>query len=129
MKFKLQILIYTLLALIVNQRAIAQTWSSVEQTTLIKISGITLDNQISSLTADQKQVINQYTDGLGRVIQSVAVQASPLHKDIIQPVIYNTLGQQVKSLLPYTDGDSTGNFRANVNTAQRLFTATAQLIK
>lgn len=83
---------------------------------VVKIPQILAVNQLPGLTAAQKQTTLIYFDGLGRAIQTVAVQASPLQKDIIVPVVYNNLGQQTKSLLPYVGSDGSGSYRADALT-------------
>ncbi len=53
-----------------------------------------------------------YFDGLGRAIQNIAIKGSPNKKDIITPMVYDNVGRQVKSYLPYTDSnESVGNYR------------------
>ncbi|WP_157859461.1 DUF6443 domain-containing protein [Chryseobacterium angstadtii] len=42
----------------------------------------------------------QYFDGLGRPIQSVAIKATPLGKDVVVPIEYDSKGRQAKSYLP-----------------------------
>ncbi|PIF47263.1 RHS repeat-associated protein [Chryseobacterium sp. 52] len=42
----------------------------------------------------------QYFDGLGRPIQTVAIKATPLGRDVVIPVEYDAKGRQAKSYLP-----------------------------
>jgi RHS repeat-associated protein len=58
----------------------------------------------------------QYIDGLGRPVQSIAVGASPLGNDIIQPILYDDFGREAIKTLPYTDNKS-GDFRTSVTEA------------
>ncbi|MDW3197444.1 MAG: DUF6443 domain-containing protein [Cytophagales bacterium] len=51
-----------------------------------------------------KDLAYQYMDGLGRSVQQVAWQASPSGLDVVQPMEYNGLGQNLKSFLPFTNG-------------------------
>ncbi|EMR04153.1 RHS repeat-associated core domain protein [Cesiribacter andamanensis AMV16] len=57
-------------------------------------------------------ISTQYFDGLGRPIQAVSRQASPLKQDIIQPMAYDALGRQPKQFLPYVQG-ALGEYRPN----------------
>ena len=95
------------------------------QDEVIKVQGITTDAQIYPLTPTQKQTTRSYYDGFGRTIQTVALQASPLQHDIVQPVAYDNLGRQTTSYLPYADENSsnaTGSYRANaISTDQAAF--------
>jgi RHS repeat-associated protein len=95
------------------------------QDDIIKTAGITTDNQVYPLTVTQKQTTRIYYDGLGRPIQSVAMQASPAGMDMIQPVVYDNLGRQTKTYLPYADetsGNTDGRYRSNaVSTGQPAF--------
>lgn len=52
----------------------------------------------------------QYYDGLGRLVQSVAKQASPLQNDMVQPVAYDNFGRQATDYLPYTAATNNGGF-------------------
>ena len=53
----------------------------------------------------------QYFDGLGRPVQSVAIKATPLGRDVVTPVEYNSVGKQVKDYLPVPQtGTSEGAF-------------------
>jgi RHS repeat-associated protein len=86
-----------------------------EQTDIIKVSGVTTDAGINALPLGNIQTTRVYIDGLGRSVQAVALQASPVNnKDIVQPQAYNTLGQQTVGYLPYTDNSTInpiGSFR------------------
>ncbi|WP_157604535.1 DUF6443 domain-containing protein [Solitalea canadensis] len=93
------------------------------QQEVIKVSGILNDSQIYTLSADQKQTSRTFYDGLGRPIQSLAIKASPLQKDIIQTITYDNLGRQTTSYLPYAGGDGKGSFNANASTNQLSFYA------
>ena len=81
------------------------------------------DAAFKALPLNGKQTSRIYYDGLGREVQQVAVQASPLQNDIIQPLVYDNLGRQTMSYLPYA-GKSTdviGSYRASATTDQAAF--------
>jgi RHS repeat-associated protein len=105
-----------------NRQAMAQTPGFVQQD-IIKVSGITTDTSLYNLGPTQRQTTKVYVDGLGRQLQTIAEQASPTEKDIIQPIVYDTLGRQVTGYLPYGGaiGDVSGSYRANALTAQAAF--------
>ncbi len=68
--------------------------------------GATLDeNEVSVATA--------YSDGLGRPVQSVARRASPGAKDLISQVVYDELGRQPRSYMPYAATQTTGDHQPN----------------
>ncbi|WP_176852183.1 DUF6443 domain-containing protein [Mucilaginibacter sp. OK268] len=89
------------------------------QDEVVKIPGVVSVTQLPGLTVTQKQTTKIYFDGLGRVTQTVAVQASPSQKDIIRPVVYNSLGQLTKGLLPYVGADGGGSYRPNAVTTEQ----------
>jgi len=62
----------------------------------------------------------QYTDGLGRPLQSIVTAKSPQQKDIIQLREYDNDGREPKNYLPFTQ-NGTGNFIANATAIQQLF--------
>jgi RHS repeat-associated protein len=74
----------------------------------------------SGTDVDYIQVF-QYFDGLGRPLQTVNYQASPLGYDIIQPFEYNSLGLEEKKYLPYTVTDTSGAYRSNWKSVQSSF--------
>jgi len=107
-----------------GQAAKAQDKHGFVQQEIIRVPGITTDDAINALSNTQKQTTRTYTDGMGRVLQSIGVDASPLQNDMIQPVAYDNLGRQVKAYLPYAGqaADTIGVFRSNaLTTAQKAF--------
>jgi RHS repeat-associated protein len=101
----------------------AQSPVFVQQETMLQ-SNVTTDAQIYPLNNTQKQTSRIYYDGLGRPLQSIAVQASPAQNDLIQPVVYDNVGRQTVSYLPYAgqSSDVTGSYRTNaVTSAQSSF--------
>jgi RHS repeat-associated protein len=58
------------------------------------------------------QIKTDYIDGLGRPVQTVLRQESPLGRDLVQPSAYDALGRQPRAYLPYVSGGtSSGNYR------------------
>ncbi len=56
----------------------------------------------------------QYFDGLGRPLQTVEVQASASHKDVIQPYSYDQFGREAIKYLPYTNSSGfSGSYRSD----------------
>jgi len=112
-----------LAACLLSGLARAQTPGFVQQD-VIKVSGITTDSALYAQGPMQRQTVKTYADGMGRQLQSIAVEASPTEKDIIQPVAYDNLGRQTKAYLPYggSTGDINGSYRSNAFTgAQAAF--------
>ncbi len=73
--------------------------------TSLLVDLITSEAAINDLTVDERTVNVQYTDGLGRPWQNVAVEASPQKGHIVQPFVYDQLGRQTKQYLPYVTDD------------------------
>ena len=75
-----------------------------------------LKKSTGMITVNDTVVNVAYFDGLGRPIQSVAVKAGGNKQDIITPVVYDSLGRQARSYLPYADATQTvssPNYRDN----------------
>jgi RHS repeat-associated protein len=91
------------------------------QQDIIKVTGITADSQTYTLGITSKQTTRMYYDGLGRSLQTVALQSSPLQNDLIQPMAYDNLGRQIKGYLPYAgkSTDSIGIYRRNAITTDQ----------
>lgn len=96
---------------------------------LIRVKDITSEGQIAALTVDQKTDTWNYFDGLGRPMQKVVEQVSPLGHDIVQPVVYDQFGREKITYLPYaaTSGDF-GKYRTSALTDQAAFYQTADHI-
>ena len=109
-----------LILLALGQHATGQSRSYI-QTEVVTVSGITTSDQVDTLSQGRKQTSRTYLDGQGRPIQQIAVQASPLQKDIVQPVVYNTFGQQVINYLPYVSGATDGAYRTSALSEQNTF--------
>ena len=88
------------------------------RTDIIKTSGVTLASQI---TAANSQSTVSYMDGLGRPVQRVNVHASPLQKDIVQPIVYDIYGRPATSYLPYTVATANGAYQTGAIAAQQAF--------
>ncbi len=74
----------------------------------------------------------QYFDGLGRPLQTVTKQMSPLGKDLVAPVVYDAFGREQYKYLPFVsniaqtgDAVSDGNFKLDPFQQQAAF-ATGQ---
>lgn len=78
-----------------------------------------------SRTVDQVNITTQYSDGLGRPLQTVLWQASPDKHDIVAPVIYDAFNREQYKFLPYTSPTSStskqGDFRSSPFTEQSTF--------
>ncbi|RZJ76297.1 MAG: RHS repeat-associated core domain-containing protein [Flavobacterium sp.] len=94
------------------------------QEDVIKVAGVGDGAQVYTLNANQKTSVRTYADGLGRRLQTVAMAASPNQKDIIQPEVYNALGQQTVAYLPYVAATGNGQFRSNALAEQSTFYST-----
>jgi len=55
------------------------------------------------------------------VVQQVIVHASPLQKDIVQPIAYDIYGRQATSYLPYTAATANGAYQTGAIAAQQAF--------
>lgn len=53
-------------------------------------------------SVDSVQVSATYFDGLGRLVQTVTRQESPLKRDVIQPIAYDAFSRQAKDYPSYT---------------------------
>ncbi|MDN3584251.1 DUF6443 domain-containing protein [Mucilaginibacter flavus] len=88
------------------------------RTDIIKVSGVTSASQISPSNSQSRL---SYMDGLGRPVQSVGIQASPLQKDIVQPLAYDKYGRPATVYLPYTATTTTGAYQSTAITDQASF--------
>jgi RHS repeat-associated protein len=81
-----------------------------------------------NLTQTQAMMNTNYLDGLGRPIQQVTRQGSPLQKDLVSPMDYDRLGRDNRKFLPYVSSSSAGDVQGQPFTSQKSFYQTAALI-
>jgi len=110
-----------ILVLLAFTQQVAGQSRSYIQTDVVTVPQVTTSAQVDTLSQGRKQTSITYLDGLGRPIQQIAVQASPLQKDMVQPIVYNNLGQQVKSYMPYVSGATDGAYRTSALSEQSAF--------
>jgi len=70
---------------------------------------------------DSMAITTQYADGLGRPLETVMKQASPLKKDYVVPATYDDLGRQPISYLPYVSTGNNGQFNTSPFQADSTF--------
>ena len=66
----------------------------------------------------------QYFDGLGRQIQTVGMQQSPLQKDLVSFNVYDALGREAQKYLPYVATTNDGNYKTTALASAANFNAT-----
>jgi hypothetical protein len=66
----------------------------------------------------------KYSNGLGREIQDVAWQQSPLQKDVVNLIQYDPFGRETYKYLPYTASTNDGNYKSTAVADQYNFNAT-----
>jgi hypothetical protein len=74
---------------------------------------VKVESEIPDLATGKRAQAIQYVDGLGRPIQSVTTQGSPTKQDIVQPVVYDDFGREVRKYLPVTTGND-GVYKNNL---------------
>jgi len=84
--------------------------------------GVTDSATAASLTSpyDVSQT-TQYLDGLGRQIQTVAMQQSPLMKDLVSFIQYDGFGRESYKFLPYPASTNDGNYKPTAVSDQYNF--------
>jgi RHS repeat-associated protein len=102
-----------------------QNLNFVVSTTLQKGNVKTLDEVKQLGISDRSQTV-QYYDELGRPMQSVVTQVSPLQKDLVVPVAYDALGREYRQFLPLVLQESKGTYKSNVLDANNNLIGDAQ---
>ena len=85
-------------------------------TTIAAAEALTSPNDVKQTT--------QYFDGLGRMVQTVAMQASPLQKDIVDFNVYDVFGREMFKYLPYVASSTDGNYKPTFQGDQYSFNTT-----
>lgn len=87
--------------------------------------------QVPVRPVEEVKTATAYVDGLGRPLQTVSKQVSPLKKDMVNAVLYDVLGRETYKYLPFvsstTSGGSeitdNGSFKLNPFQQQQTFMA------
>ena len=79
---------------------------------------VTADGLTSTTDVQQSTT---YFDGLGRSIQTVAMQASPLQHDMVSLQVYDAFDREATHYLPYTSSLTDGNYKVNPTAEQTTF--------
>ena len=81
-------------------------------TRIFKVPGVNIFNLESSRQASEVNQSVEYLDGLGRTMQNVQTQATPTFKDLVQPIVYDSLGREAIKYQAYAS-------QSNVNGSYR----------
>jgi RHS repeat-associated protein len=79
----------------------------------------------TSRTVNEVNRSTQYSDGLGRPIQTVGWRVSSSEKDVVAPVVYDEFGREQYKYLAYASTDNSGSFKTNPFGDQSIFYSTA----
>ncbi|WP_227626068.1 hypothetical protein, partial [Geofilum rubicundum] len=84
MKIKFIFLLNIILLFVFNSFSQSpQTQTNYIQKSIVKKMGVKTFEEVEALTSEDKNVVIDYYDGLGRSMQNVAWQASPAKMDIV----------------------------------------------
>jgi RHS repeat-associated protein len=90
--------------------------------TLMPVMAITDTAKVRfAAPADSMAITTQYADGLGRPLETVVKQGSPLKKDYVSASTYDDLGRQSVTYLPYVATTNNGLFTQNPFKADSIF--------
>lgn len=78
---------------------------------ITRIPRVSTSNPYQEETAVSTSVL--YSDGAGRVLQTVNYKNSPNHNDVISGIIFDALGRQEKTFLPYPANSTNASFQSN----------------
>ncbi len=107
-----------------NLNSSAVSLNSVASYSLIA-PNVTDESTVGALPVTDVTKTTSYFDGLGRPIQTVTKQGSPLQFDMVLPVAYDALGREKRKYLPFVNG-ADGQFKSNVIDANGNYTGVAQ---
>ena len=74
------------------------------------VPGLTTAAQVSAQPIGNKLMAMSYSDDLGSPVQSIAVQDSPLKKDMVSFKERDNLNREATSYLPFVNQSNSGNF-------------------
>src|SRR5437868_10940213 len=84
---------------------------------------------VADRPVEEAATTTQYIDGLGRSVQAVSKQSSPLRKDVVAMNVYDDYGREVYKYLPFVSTQTgagngftdDGNLKMNPIQQQQLF--------
>jgi hypothetical protein len=82
-------------------------------TNVFQVKNVTSNTNVSTLTPEANLQSIQYFDELGRLTQTVATQASPSKKDLVNPIAYDAVGREARKYLPYISDATDGWYKPN----------------
>lgn len=82
--------------------------------TFIPLNAISSESKVRTQPVDSVVKSTNYFDGIGRSLQSVLWQGSPLKNDIVQPVTYDGLGREHRKYLPVSTNTTDGWYKTGI---------------
>jgi RHS repeat-associated protein len=70
-------------------------------------------NNLSTKPISETRYSAQHFDGLGRLLEVIMKQGSPLQKDVVSPVVYDSYGRKKYKYLSFTSTSDDGSFKMN----------------
>jgi len=90
--------------------------------TIVKVPGKSHPVNLESLPVGDINRNIQYTDGLGRPLQSISWKGSAgANHDIVSPVVYDINGRETMRYLPYASASSNTEYNVNAIADQNTF--------
>ncbi|OQP63461.1 hypothetical protein A3860_24265 [Niastella vici] len=83
------------------------------------VTDITTADNVTNVTEVNQNT--KYFDGLGRAMQTVSRQMSPLQKDLVAPIVYDEFGRESIKYLPYVSSTADGYYKTSALTEQYSF--------
>jgi RHS repeat-associated protein len=80
-------------------------------------------NLLAARPVQEVKQTTMYLDGMGRPVQTIGRQLSPLQKDMVSFKVYDALGRESLQYLPYTSNSGSGVYRSNPYLEQQQFLA------
>ncbi len=117
---------------IVNAQVLPKPYANATSVNAVTTWGVkrpltTVNSVTTNTNAAEVEQSVEYMDGLGRPLQAVKRKMSPQGKDMIALLLYDTMGRQSLSFLPYTGTTTDGSFRTNPFQEQKTFDSTYYL--
>lgn len=94
--------------------------SAVKQWTVLK-AGVKDAAAVDALTTKDAAILKGWYDGLGRQLQQVDIQSTVTARDVVQQTLYDDLGRNRETFMPFVDSSQTGVLRTDAGTRQQSF--------